>query len=227
MGEVTKPKLLKRGAEASLFVTAWHGKKVVVKTRLPKKYRSEKLDKAIRTYRTVHEPQLMHEAKRAGVPTPIIFLVDVEKAVIVMEYIKGRQVKKLLETLPAKERNDVCRQIGELIGRLHGHGVIHGDLTTSNMILTGTGKIVLVDFGLGEKNVELEAKGVDLHLLKRALQSTHYGFAEDCFKAVMQGYAPVVGEAGAKDVLDKISEIERRGRYVAERKQEAEKDVSI
>jgi TP53 regulating kinase-like protein len=226
MGEVTKPTLLKRGAEASLYMETWHGKKVVVKTRLPKKYRPEKLDKTIRAYRTVHEPQLIREAKRAGVPTPIIFLVDVEKAVIVMEYIEGKQVKKLLETLSAKERTDLCIQIGELTAMLHSHGVIHGDLTTSNMILTETGKIVLVDFGLGEKNVELEAKGVDLHLLKRALQSTHYGFAEDCFKAVMRGYASVLGDAGAKDVLDKILEIERRGRYVAERKQEAEKDVS-
>jgi TP53 regulating kinase-like protein len=97
--------------------------------------------------------------------------------------------------------------------------LVHGDLTTSNMILTGGGKIFLVDFGLGEKNVEVEARGVDLHLMKRALQSTHYQFAEDCFKHVLKGYASVLGVEDAEKVFEKIREIERRGRYVDERKQ--------
>jgi TP53 regulating kinase-like protein len=81
---------------------------------------------------------------------------------------------------------------------------MHGDLTTSNMILTSHGKIFLVDFGLSERSNELEAKGVDLHLMKRALQSTHYRYVKKCFEAVMAGY-------------NKIQEIERRGRYVSER----------
>ena len=85
---------------------------------------------------------------------------------------------------------------------------------------------ILVDFGLGEKNSDLEAKGVDLHLMKRALQSTHYQFAEDCFKAVTKGYTAVMGESEAKDVLNQVAEIERRGRYVAERKQEGQNEVS-
>ena len=220
MGSVTKQSLLKKGAEASLFLSDWHGKHVIIKTRLPKKYRPEKLDTAIRTYRTVHEPQLMSEAKKAGVPTPTIFLVDVENATIIMEYVEGKQVKKVLAIFSAQEREDVCVLIGELIGKLHRHGIIHGDLTTSNMILNPEGKIFLVDFGLGEKNAEFEARGVDLHLMKRALQSTHYQFAEECFMAVSKGYAAVSGESEAKDVLDKVKEIERRGRYVAERRQD-------
>src|SRR3990170_4550137 len=157
MGEVKAKAVLKKGAEATLYLAPWHGRNVIIKARLPKKYRPAKLDNQIRTYRTVHEPQLVSEAKKAGVPTPTIFLVD---------------------------------------------------------------------FGLGEKNSELEAKGVDLHLMKRALQSTHYQFAEECFKAVTRGYMAVLGESQAKDVLTKIMEIERRGRYVAERKQEAKNEVS-
>jgi TP53 regulating kinase and related kinases len=220
MGEVTERTLLKKGAEASLFLADWHGRRVVFKTRLPKKYRPEKLDVTIRTYRTVHEPQLMNEAKKAGVPTPTIFLVDVKNATIVMEHVNGKQVKQLLGTFSTKEREDVCVMVGDLIGKLHRHGVIHGDLTTSNMILNTDKKIFFVDFGLGEKNGEVEAKGVDLHLMKRALQSTHYQFAEECFDAVTKGYTSVLGEDKAKDVLAKVKEIERRGRYVTERKQD-------
>jgi len=85
------------------------------------------------------------------------------------------------------------------------------------MILTSHGKVFLVDFGLSERSNELEARGVDLHLMKRALQSTHYRYAKECFEAVMAGYSQVVGKDAAEDVLNKIQEIERRGRYVSER----------
>jgi TP53 regulating kinase-like protein len=140
--------------------------------------------------------------------------------VIVMEFIEGKQIKQLLGDLSKRERAKVCVRIGELIGKLHVHGVVHGDLTTSNMILNPESKIFLVDFGLGEKTMELEARGVDLHLMKRALQSTHYQFAEECFESVMRGYSAVLGAEGAGKVLGKIREIERRGRYVAERRDE-------
>lgn len=220
MVEVASGTLLKKGAEASLFLADWHCKKVVIKARLPKKYRPVALDATIRGYRTTHEPQLIHEAKKAGVPTPTVFMVDVKNAAITMEFVEGKQVKRLLGCISRGERRELCFRIGELIGKLHGHGVIHGDLTTSNMILSGEGKVFLVDFGLGEKSMELEARGVDLHLLKRALQSTHYEFAEECFESVMEGYASVLGAEETGKVLGKIKAIEKRGRYVADRKEE-------
>jgi len=215
------PLLIKKGAEASLYFAEWHGRKVVMKRRLPKNYRPSMLDEQIRTYRTNHEPQLMHEAKKAGVPTPTIFLVEMGDATIIMGFIEGKQVKKLLGEVSKSERERLCVEIGELVGRLHGYGIVHGDLTTSNMILGVDGKIFFVDFGLGEKTKELEARGVDLQLMKRALKSTHFLFAEECFDAVISGYAKVLGVITAKSVSDKIREIERRGRYVAERRRES------
>jgi TP53 regulating kinase-like protein len=58
--------------------------------------------------------------------------------------------------------------------------------------------------------------------MKRALQSAHFRFAEECFNAVIKGYSKVLGAEAAKNVLDKIREIERRGRYVAERKKNSD-----
>ncbi len=220
MGEISQPRLIKRGAEACIYLADWHGRKVVMKKRLPKKYRVSTLDEQIRAYRTIHEPQLMHEAKKAGVPTPTIYLIDAKNATIVMGFVEGEQVKLLLAKVSESERHILCRKIGELIGRLHKSGIVHGDLTTSNMIQTPEGKIFFVDFGLGEKTKELEARGVDLHLMKRALQSTHLQFAEKCFSAVIEGYAGVFEANEVKNVLDKIREIERRGRYIAERRGE-------
>lgn len=220
MGEMKRSLLFKKGAEASLYLADWHGRRVVLKKRLPKKYRPTKLDERIRVYRTIHEPQLMNEAKKAGVSTPTVFLVDVKNATIIMEYVEGRQVKRLLGEVSVDERERLCTKIGEMIGRLHEHGLIHGDLTTSNMILDSDGKVFFVDFGLGEKNIELEAKGVDLHLMKRALESAHFQHADQCLTAVITGYGKIVKRVAVRRVLDKIKEIERRGRYVAERKEQ-------
>src|SRR5208283_2643717 len=219
MDTIAEPTLFKKGAEASLYLTDWHGRKVIVKMRAPKRYRPETLDQQIRSYRTLHEPQLIHEAKAAGVPTPLIYLVNVPEASITMEFVEGQQIKQLLNKVPQEKRRELCVKIGELIGKLHSRGLIHGDLTTSNMILSPEGKIFFVDFGLGEKNSELEAEGVDLHLMKRALQSTHYQFWEECFKGVLCGYSSVLGSEATEKIYEKIKEIERRGRYVEERKQ--------
>jgi TP53 regulating kinase-like protein len=209
--------LIKKGAEASLYLEEWHNRKVILKKRHPKRYRVPELDREIQVQRTRHEPQVMHKAKEGGVPTPVIFMVDLSKFVIIMEFIEGKQVKQVLNNLPSEERMSLCSHIGELVGKLHRNGIIHGDLTTSNMILTPSGKVVFIDFGLSEQTVELEARGVDLHLMKRAIASTHYMYVDECFQAVMTGYRRAVGDEATEKVLEKVAEIERRGRYVSER----------
>jgi TP53 regulating kinase-like protein len=219
MDKLDEKTLFKKGAEASLYLADWHQRRVIIKLRVPKKYRSSVLDEQIRSYRTVHEPQLIHEAKAAGVPTPLIYMVNVAESSITMEYIEGQQVKQLLNNVSKAKRNDLCVRIGEAIAKLHCHSLIHGDLTTSNMIINPEGKLFFVDFGLGEKNGELEAQGVDLHLLKRALQSTHYLFWEECLQSVLCGYTSVLGVEVAEKVYEKIREIEKRGRYVEGRNQ--------
>ena len=224
MGE--KLMLIKRGAEASIYLLEWHGHNVIMKHRLPKKYRLSQIDERIRSYRTIHESQLLHFAKEAGVPTPLIYQVDLTNSNIIMEYIEGVQVKQILNDLSPKERYDLSSHIGKLIGYLHGHNLIHGDLTTSNMILNKKDRIVFVDFGLGEISVDVESKGVDLHLMKRAFQSTHFRFAKECFKNVLEGYTKTVGIERSSRVVDKISEIERRGRYISKRKRGRKNDVN-
>lgn len=220
MGKLGKLRFVRKGAEASLFFTYWHGRKALLKKRLPKKYRPPLLDKRIRMYRTAHEPQLLHESKKAGVATPFVYLVDLANATIIMEFVEGRQVKEILGNIPEVERKRLCQRIGKTIGKLHRRGIVHGDLTTSNMILNDDGRIFFVDFGLGEKTSEIEAKAVDLHLMKRALQSVHFRFASECFAAVIKGYSQVLGAENSRKLSTKVREIELRGRYVAERRVE-------
>lgn len=210
--------LIKKGAEANIYLEEFCGRRVIRKWRLSKKYRIPELDVEIRLKRTIHEGKLIHKAKEAGVLTPTIYVIDAAESTMIMEFIDGKQVKKVLNNLSSEERGRLCRRVGELIGRLHNKGIIHGDLTTSNLILTSHGKVYFIDFGLGELSTEIEKRGVDVHLMKRAFESTHYKFANECFSSIMKGYAKVLGEKEVRTVLKKVWEIERRGRYISDRR---------
>jgi TP53 regulating kinase-like protein len=212
--------LIKKGAEANLYLenfskvlhTAGDGK-VIVKYRIKKSYRVSELDEQLRLSRTALEAKLFADAKLAEVPTPIVYEVDRVGMRIVMEFIEGKQVKLVLDKLGPAARRRLCNLIGRQVARLHRAGIIHGDLTTSNMILTRDGKVYFVDFGLGEYNPSLEAKGVDLHLLKRALQSIHFKVTDEAYRAVIAGYTREFGD-GAREVIKRVEEIEKRGRYI-------------
>ena len=213
--------LIKKGAEANLYLEpfarvlhpAGEGK-VLVKHRISKSYRVPEIDRWLRESRTALEARLFADAKRAGVPAPLVYEVDRLGMRIVMEFIDGEQVKLLLDRLKPLARRKLCELIGRQVARLHRAGIVHGDLTTSNMIRTREGRVYFVDFGLGEYDPSLEARGVDLHLLKRALQSIHFRITEGAYSAVLAGYEREFGK-GAGEVIERAEEIERRGRYVA------------
>jgi Kae1-associated kinase Bud32 len=127
-----------------------------------------------------------------------------------MSHVKGDKLKDVLNEMTGEQRKRVCKLIGVQIGRLHDSNIIHGDLTTSNMIHTGD-RVVFIDFGLGEINESIESKGVDLLLFKKALHSAHWKVAEECFKAAAEGYKREYKKA--EEVLERLKTIERRGRY--------------
>ena len=213
--------LMKKGAEANLYLEpsakVFHRVArgmVVVKHRIPKRYRITEIDRHLRETRTALESKLFADAKRAGVPTPLVYEVDRVGMRIVMEFIEGQQVKLVLDKLRPAARRKLCELIGRQVARLHRAGIVHGDLTTSNMILTRDGKVYFVDFGLGEYTPSVEARGVDLHLLRRALQSIHFRITDEAYRAVLSGYRREFGE-GAEGVIRRADEVGRRGRYVA------------
>ena len=205
--------LIAKGAEADLLLDPdWNGVKVLIKRRGEKRYRHPELDREIRRQRTIHEASIIHRAKGAGVPTPVIYQVDPEDATIVMEFVEGERVRDIVDGLPGEERRRLFKVIGVMAGRLHGAGIIHGDMTTSNIINTAEGP-VFVDFGLGEVSSETEKRGVDLNLMHRMLTSTHFRHTEELFTAFREGYVEGLGEE-AEEALGRMEEISRRGRYV-------------
>lgn len=197
------------GAEARLDSSLWMGREVVLKQRVVKGYRHPTLDKSLQTFRIKNEVRLMLEARRAGIAVPIIYSVDHANNRIVMEEVKGPRVKDALKGLPEHRARDICAKVGEIAARLHANDIVHGDLTTSNMLLEGE-RIVLIDFSLGSKTSELEDKGVDMHLLEEAFHSAHHE-RSGLYDTVKESYVRTHPE-GDK-VLKKVKEIEKRGRY--------------
>ncbi|MDO9538277.1 MAG: KEOPS complex kinase/ATPase Bud32 [Thermoplasmata archaeon] len=199
--------IIARGAEAVLTRSRWHNRDVVVKERVTKAYRVKELDSRLRESRTKSEAQLMAQARKAGVKTPLVYDIDLVKCIIVMEFIEGLTAKMVLQELPNREQ--LALEIGKHVGRLHRADIVHGDLTTSNIIFQGQ-EPCFIDFGLGEKSHEIEKKGVDMHLLKEALSSAHSEH-EHLYNAVACGYTEEYPEG--ERILALVEEIENRGRY--------------
>ncbi|RLE57748.1 MAG: Kae1-associated kinase Bud32 [Thermoprotei archaeon] len=219
-GSVVILEVIAKGAEATLYKELWNDIVVVRKQRLPKKYRHPQLDNYIRRTRTVTEAKLMFEARKLGVPTPTIYDVDIDNCIIRMEYITGTRLREYMDDIIHSSKYEVLTKIFETLGiyagRLHTNGIAHGDLTTSNVIVSDS-TLVLIDFGLGTYAKDLESHGVDIHLLLRSLESTHYSIASICFKHFIKGYSREVGEEYANKVVERVHEIRARARYVEER----------
>jgi bifunctional N6-L-threonylcarbamoyladenine synthase / protein kinase Bud32 len=190
----------KRGAEA--IITFHEG--LAEKKRVSKRYRVAALDRRLIAERTRAEARLIHTARKGGVPTPIIS--DITADTIVMEQVEGTLLTHALH-------ESTVMEAGRMIGKLHKAGIMHGDLTTSNLILRKSdGRCVLIDFGLAQATTEIEQRGVDVHVLFQTLESTAPDHADLLKAAFTAGYMETF--EGAADVLHREHEIELRGRYL-------------
>jgi len=214
----TKWSLLKQGAEARVYKTEFYNKKTVVKERFSKSYRHPSLDEKLTHRRTSQEVRSMLRCRKAGICTPAVYFVDYTTHCIYMEEIQNSvtardHVNELLET-PGEESEQSLQILAEKVGctlaDMHNVDCIHGDLTTSNMLLkTGFENIVLIDFGLSFISALTEDKGVDLYVLERAFLSTHPN-TEQLFKVVLENYGKKANKAD--EIIKKLDEVRLRGR---------------
>ncbi len=195
-----------RGAEAVVSVETDRtgGNTRVIKRRVPKTYRHPTLDATLRRDRTVSEARLTSEARRAGVPTPLVYDVDVPNATLTLQYVGERDLAEALSV----ERIET---VGDRLARLHGAGIVHGDPTIRNVRIgpaEPSPSTFLIDFGLGYHSGHVEDHAMDLHVLEGSIRAT----AADpgpLVAALETGYR----RTGESDVLDRLRDVEGRGRY--------------
>ena len=211
--------LLKQGAEAKLYTGTFLGQKAIVKERFSKKYRHPTLDETLTRDRIKGEVRSLIRCKTVGIRTPTILHTDLDSSVIVMEYLEQFQTARdFIKTKMEAKSNDplqiVSQKIGSILAKMHKAGIIHGDLTTSNILVEESPEgleLVLIDFGLGFAEGSAEDKGVDLYVLERALLSTHPN-SEKLFKTIIDEYQKELGAKNCAEVIKKFEEIRLRGR---------------
>ena len=196
--------LIKRGAEADIYLIQWYNKKAISKVRIPKPYRHRSLDNEIRKYRTIHEAAMSSAAKEAGIISPFIYFTDPFQAEIIMEFIQGKSVKDVLTP-------QLSYKMGVYTALLHTNNIVHGDLTTSNFIASK--KVVLIDFGLSYYSTRIEDKAVEIRLIRQVFSSAHTPLYKDVYESFIEGYLTVVDKKKMHRILESVSEIEQRGRY--------------
>ncbi len=206
--------LVAKGAEANIYSDHYLDEEVLLKKRVAKGYRIREIDEYLRRKRTKNESKLLGEAKRCGVVTPLVYDVDLKESIITMEKVTGTEVKEIFSgenSMDLSTIRSISRIIGENVARLHDCGIIHGDLTTSNLILReDEDSVVFIDFGLGKISDLVEDKGVDLLVFKKAINGIHHDISQECFDSIIEGYS---GALDYKKIVAKIDEIEGRGRY--------------
>ncbi|MBI2176165.1 Kae1-associated serine/threonine protein kinase [Candidatus Woesearchaeota archaeon] len=199
-------KTLSIGAEAVIY--ADERRKAVIKQRQPKKYRVKELDEKLRLHRMRREAKVIEALQKLGIPVPKLVDADEKTATITMQLIEGRKVR---DVLGKGNYRDICSKIGKAIGTMHSSDIVHGDLTTSNMIRSShDGKTYFVDFGLSLFSNKDEDKAVDLHLFRQALSSSHHEIANKCFTAAVTAYKGT--NKNWQPVLRRLEKVEERGR---------------
>ena len=193
--------LIAQGAESKLFL---EGNKIT-KDRFRKTYRINEIDERLRKFRTKREAKVLDKLQKINFPCPKLIFNN-EKDAIEMEFVNGDLLKNILNK---KNCIKLSKEIGEKIAVLHNNNIIHGDLTTSNMIFND--KVYFIDYGLSFFSAKIEDKAVDLHLLKEALESKHSEIWEECYKAALESYAEKA--ICGKDVIKRLQVVEKRGRY--------------
>ena len=201
-------KLMKKGAEADIYQMMWQNSKAILKIRKPKNYRNSTLDSKICKQRTIKESQMLSQVKSFGIPTPLVYFVNLKNNSIIMQEIPGKSVHDLSES----KIIELSKQIGKLVGMLHQNGVMHGDLTTSNFILFQN-TVYVIDFGLSQNTIKSEDHAVDLRLIKEILNSAHAKIMQSAWKNFLLGYKSIVGSTSFTKITKLVLDIESRGRY--------------
>ena len=199
---------LYRGAEAVIS----EKDNTIIKERIKKPYRLTEIDEKLRKQRTKTEASLLREAARAGVNVPKI--LQESDFTLVLEKINGKMIKDMLDK---NNMPEICKGIGQSVAKLHSFDIIHGDLTTSNMIIienemtVNPFQLYLIDFGLGFRSQKAEDKATDLHVLKEALEAKHHRFFNELWSSVILSYKK--NSKFSSLTLKQLEKVESRGRY--------------
>lgn len=209
--------IIKQGAEAKLYCGTWNGTECLVKERFVKNYRLPELDKTLTKSRIKAEQKTTKRCEDQGIRVPKLYHVDFNERKVYMEYfhkaITAKEFIFKLEKSSDFSALDVLgSKIGSIVGKFHANNIIHGDLTTSNMLIDFKEEeydVIFIDFGLSSYSASHEDKGVDLYVLERSLISTHSSLPE-LFEKMLVSYKKA--NTISTETIKRFEEVRARGR---------------
>ena len=163
---------ISQGAEARLWLIPNYvnGKNAIAKERFSKSYRHPVLDARLTKQRCKAEAKCIVKSRRGGVLCPAIW--GVHPPVLCLQYMGDTTVRAHLEQARSRSNDAILLDytalavnMGQILAKLHNVGMLHGDLTTSNMMIQSNGSLVLIDFGLARVSSNPEELAVDLYVL--------------------------------------------------------------
>lgn len=232
---LVKMKLIYTGSESQIFLH----ENLIYKYRQAKSYRLPQLDKQIREKRTKKEIKILKKINDAAIGVPQLFMNDdrafkkfqdkkiqteqdneifdtnIDKTTIIMSYIQGQTLNTVL--LEGKCNKDDLIQLGNIIAKIHRLGIIHGDITPSNIILFDS-RIYIIDFGLSFHSDRMEDRAVDIWMFEKIMRSL-YAQCEvetrnDLFKYFLDGYLQSLDNNDHDPFLSKLADVRERGRKI-------------
>jgi len=214
---------LHEGAEAIVTSGFWFGKPAVKKFRRARTWRHPELDFRLTKSRLTSEARTLLKLQQLAFPCPSIYHLNLNNATLYMERIEGTPLVKNLNseiTLDLSEK--IFLELGTVLRQLHLCGITHGDLTTTNILLSPDEKIILIDYGLSQSTFEVESYGLDFHVLYECLQATHPNFP-NAMQQILESYLNYTDSnpeefAGgkiptSKEVISRFEQIKGRVRY--------------
>ena len=214
MADTTTWELAFQGAESRIKFGTYDGKPAVLKERFVKRYRHPELDASLTKQRQRAEIKAINKLRQKcpeleKVMPVILHTSDRE---IIMTRIENSQTSCKFIATSLATNSDIdwlFECIGKIVGQIHKNDIVHGDLTTSNILINDSNQLIPIDFGLSYHSTSSEDRAVDLYVLERALLSTHVDASK--FNIVTDNYKQVMSSS-ADAVIRKLDEVRMRGR---------------
>lgn len=228
-----------QGAESKIYFGTHSNNRCVIKHRFSKKYRHPILDKKLTKERTKRERRMIEKiksrSKELAFYMPKVVWSD-DSTILMTEVTDCETLYKCIEREP-NQALKYAPLIGQCVAELHNLGIVHGDLTTSNLLLSPKIQhqdkempskkvksdnlqesfiVVPIDFGLSTGSAHPEERAVDLYVLERALLSTHFS-DKTFFNYVLDTYISCIDEktcepSGKHKIIERLQEVRARGR---------------
>lgn len=143
------------------------------------------------------EPNILKNLSHPGIPRVVDIFYEQDNLYMVEDYIEGETLESYINRNRPIDNQEICRiviSISDIIAYLHSFDppIIYRDLKPSNIMITSSGKIVLIDFGISRVYKRDGNKDTIYMGSKGYAAPEQYGSEQTCKKTDIYGLGAVM-----------------------------------